>query len=555
MNLQPLLVPVSFAGRSIGNYDLRVLLVPHGHLHSAAQTSTVGDRILQSEVEKHRLNFIASLHVEITSRARENASLRSLGNTITHLRAFMSFVDVSNRFPRQFSPQEWRSVFAQWVASLWHRVNQGTLKERSAGTYTWSIANLIASVFELPVEEFVGRTLMPRINIGSSSERYQNIDVAAVNKYLEDLEDIISSLPGYTEELRWPLWIKFRDGACYELPAQGPLSTGRRRLLNFHEGKRLLGTRTEAEMLRFIAITGCNLQVASDLEVGELSFESFKQQYQISGFKNRKGDFVLIKIPRTYRPKLESWLEFRKACFPAESYKRLFPLLDRQYRENSLAADRGFRRVKDILEGAGRPTFAAQKLRFARAQRLLRTRAISGGIDLVAERLQNTVSTLHRSYLRGDLQLTTVEFGKFVRSIAPSAATHRLRNGGACTALNSPERIEQIKAEAPEPNCTNPAGCLFCANFRAVADFDSLHSLLSYRQFLRIRGSFNSTDANDLSRTVIPTIERINDHIEAISALASQNAEMINRSQALVADGTFHAHWRGWIELISLRAE
>lgn len=547
-----LTVAVAYPGRNDAEYDLALLLLPAGHTIPISKAIGALNQISVSQIDRHRLAFLRTVHEVICSRLEENASRRSVGNLIQILRRFWAFLEGRSAIPSSFSAPLWSKAFADWVQELWQRVKREQLVERSAGTYAWSIANLIASVFQMPTDEFIGRTLMPRVNVSAASDRYENLDLSAIDRFLADIDDIVDSIPTDMQSVRWPHRIKFRDSTTYVFPSVGAPSVSVERLATQAEVARLVELRTQAEMLRFIGATGCNLQVTVDLLVEDCTFESFGKLYRVHGLKIRRDDFVDIRVPNSYKSKLEAWLEFRRIVFSdGLSVSRLFPLIARSGQESAMAAERGFRVVRRVLSNREGPQFGPMELRFARSQRLLRKEVVGRDIELISHELQNSIATIHRNYLRGNQQMSAVEFGKFVSTIIPTANTQRLRNGGACEHPQTPQRINIVREDAPEPDCTNPAGCFFCSHFRAVAERDFLHAMLSYREFLRIRSAFCSEDQEIFFREIAPTIERLNDFVMAISESGSEMSSLIKELERIVEDGHHHRHWHGWVELAS----
>lgn len=554
--IEPLIVPVAYPGRTDAQYDLTVLLLANGHEVAVGKSVGAIDSASVRSIDWHRLALLRGIHQIISSRLVEGASARSNGNLIQRLRMFWRFAEAQRAIPNSFSATLWSKTFADWIQSLWQQVKQGAIVERSAGTYAWSIAGVFAEVFEMPTEEFVGRTMMPRVNISASSNRYENLDLVAIDRFLSDLDDIVNSIPVDASSVQWPHRVEFRDSAAYVFPSVGLPTATSRRAATSAEWSRLLALRAQAEMLRFLGATGCNLQVAADLLLTDCTFESFGSSYRVRGLKNRRNDFVDIRVPKSYRAKLESWIEFRRLAFPSDTQNsdRLFPLISRSGQQSAMAAERGFRNVRRVLASQGKKMFGPMELRFARAQRLMRSQAVGNDTELVSRELQNSVATLHRSYLRGNQQMSAVEFGKFVATILPAATTQRLRNGGACERPEQPQRIDFINEDTPEPDCTNLGGCFFCSNFRAVADRDFVHAMLSYRKFLRIRSSLCSDDRENFFRDIAPTIERIDDFVKAMANFETEIGMAVKAIEELVSAGQHHRHWQGWIELATLSA-
>lgn len=549
----PLLIEVAYSGSSDTKYDLRALLWRDGY--------KLGPRWSQSEIRRcasqllrlSSLPTLTAIRNGYLAAQASGTSLRTLGNSLVSLRMFWAHCEQQRLFPEKNSHEAWAAPFSQWVTSLWQKVRVGKLAERSAGAAAWGVAGVLGQAFGVSVASMVGRTVMPRINVHSGAPpTHEKIDLAVVDQFIEDLTDIALSITSETLEGSWPLRVVFRSGVALRYRGSGrPSSTSDDYLPDSTAKARAVSIRTQAECLRFIGLTGANLQVTLDLRVEDIAFESISGSYRVRGLKNRRHDQVDVRIPRTYRPAFEQWLQFRESLYPGGSAERLFPLWSIDGRESSGKGERGFQQLRALLKTADRRCFAPTLLRFAKSQRLLRLEAVDGNLKTVAGELQNELGTLYRSYLRGSQQMATVEFSAFIKTIAPRAAQQRLRDGGSCAEPNHPQLIEIAADKVPTPDCCNPAGCLFCENYRGIASKDYLHSVLSYKEFLRLRAGASALESQVWLASIRPTMERIDDFVQRIAESSERLRKEADEVQCSIAAGTFHPRWVGWIELLS----
>ncbi|MDN6883826.1 hypothetical protein QMO14_09485 [Variovorax sp. CAN2819] len=548
-----LLIEVAYPGTSCTQYDLRALFWRNGHALGPRWSRSGAHRSASGSVREQSYPILEAIQRGYRTAQAEGTSLRTLGNSLVSLRTFWAHCEEHRLFPLKDSQAGWSASLSHWVDALWQKVRCGKLAERSAGAASWGVAGVLARALEVSPASIVGRTVMPRINASRGAPpRHEKIDLAVIDQFIEDLADIASAITRESLEGNWPLKIDFRSGAVLRYRGSGrPSQTSNSYLADATTKAKAVSIRTQAECLRFIGMTGANLQVALDLRTEDISFESMSGSYRVRGLKNRRHDQVDVRIPRTYRSTFERWLSFRADLYPDSSVLRLFPLWSKEGKESTAKGERGFQQLRALLKLAGRPCVSAALLRFAKSQRLLRLEAIDGNLKTVAGELQNELGTLYRSYMRGSQQMATVELGSFIKTIAPKASQQRLRDGGSCADPDHPQLITIATDRVPAPDCRNPAGCLFCENYRGIASKDYLHSVLSYKEFLRLRAGTTPLESQVWTASIRPTMERIDAFVCKVAETSERLREQMEEVRGFIDAGKFHARWVGWIELLA----
>jgi hypothetical protein len=396
---------------------------------------------------------------------------------------------------------------------------------------------------------------------------HEKMDINVVENFLLDLEDIINSLSLKTIWGDWPMRIAFRSGTSILYNGKGrscanetgyasqqSIDRWRKRNsdISFAARRHAINIRTSAETLAFIAATGANLQVALDLQLVALKYESFGDQYKISGFKNRRQESVEIRIPKTYRAKLDNWLAFRSEVFADLPVDRIFPVLNYAYQETTTRGEKGFVELASLLRSVGKPRVSAQLLRFSRAQKLIRSAAIGGDLVKVASELQHGLSTLLTSYLKGSQQMASIELGRYFASVQPGEVPNKVRVGGSCSNPDTPNSISNAPDIHPTPDCINPVGCFFCVQYRAIENFDYIHSILSYKEFLKMRLKIQGT-IQSIDPMISASIKRIDDHVQSVIHSSKKiSSEAVAAIEEIKA-ANYHPRWRGWIELLMMQ--
>jgi hypothetical protein len=303
----------------------------------------------------------------------------------------------------------------------------------------------------------------------------------------------------------------------------------------------LINLRIQAELLIFIAQTGMNLAQAYKLKVGHFSYRSHFDGYQVRRvYKDRRKGDVEFEIFSAYRKIFERYLEWRSAFFPLDSSGRLFPLESPLQRSENIAPEFGAIEKRCALIGI---EYAGPRmLRKSRQNWLLRT---SDDIELTAQMGQHTASTLLRYYIRPNHQRAMKEVSQFY---SLNDLTLQAPGPGIC-ANPDPEPILEISGQLPQPDCSNPSGCLFCVHHRDLDSFDYVWSLASYRHLKIIELSMTSVVPIKVNSIVRSVVSRLSAKLEAI-AQPHERAGWIEEAQTRIWESNFHPKWDGFIQLM-----
>jgi hypothetical protein len=308
----------------------------------------------------------------------------------------------------------------------------------------------------------------------------------------------------------------------------------------------LINLRIEAEMLIFIAQTGTNLAQAAKLKRGDFRYTSYNEGYLVKRlYKSRAGREVEFEIFSEYRTLFDNYIAWINVMMPATEDDRLFPLKSPKY--PSVTAFPTFTRIRSRCIATGTRFFGPRELRKTRINWLIRK---SHDTRMVADMAQHTENTLLTSYETPHHQRAAIEITKFNngRSISLTAP-----GPGSCakTAADQPERLIE---DGLDPNCINPAGCLFCKHHRDINNFDHVWSLLTYQRYqAELLISHKQPEGLRGISPVERTIKRIGEKISAFSDLGSDCIKWVEESSARVMEGDLHPKWDMFIRLLELR--
>ncbi|UUZ71103.1 hypothetical protein LP415_18265 [Polaromonas sp. P1(28)-8] len=299
----------------------------------------------------------------------------------------------------------------------------------------------------------------------------------------------------------------------------------------------------EAELLMFIAQTSMNWTQAVEARMGDFSYTSHNDGYQVRRRKNRRNGDVEFEIFKEYRPHLESYLAWRRALFPDGHDTRLFPFITETEHNK-----RAIKQIGPICEDLQIRFLGPQLLRKTRINFLLRE---SNDLDMTAGMAQHSKKVLLRHYVQPNHQIAIVEIHRFHQKNDPSIA---LPGPGSCVS-NAPAPLDDIPANAPQPNCVNPSGCLFCMMQRDVDNQDYVWSLASFRHLKALELSTSkqtSKTHRTLSQSADLVVTRITQKLKVFETSSLVRKGWVDESLERVAEGHHHPMWHGFIQLREL---
>lgn len=304
----------------------------------------------------------------------------------------------------------------------------------------------------------------------------------------------------------------------------------------------LINLRIFSEIFIFISQTGMNLSQAYKLKKEQFVYYSHLDGYQVKTYKNRRNGQVEFTIFSEYKIIFERYLKWLDDFFPNSNDDRLFPILRRDKEE--LFNTPCFTKLKNFAEDNGYTYISCRKLRKSRINWFLRR---SKDLDITSEIAQHSKETLIKYYEEPNLQFAMVEINNF-----------HLKNGniyaspGPGNCIN-PHNEKPINNYTPvNPDCSTPAGCLFCANHRDINSEDYIWSLLSYRHLKSIEYTYKDRSLTNQSKTnsiSIKIIERITEKIDSFRNSSMERELWTNESMLKIQEGYYHPSWEGFIFL------
>ena len=513
-----------------------------------------------------RLPLAQALHDDLNTQIAKGIRATTIKNRIYIVRVFYSWCDTNGQ---PMTLENVPTAFRAWVEHLLHRVR--IKKDLSNGT-----AHGLAKTIDLLLKTCLGLRLglLPTTRLSSGERKRKVLGSEADKQNLEDmfkfghlLLDIVSSLTTSSIKAPLPIIISLRSGQTlremcgkHDIPlkesGQKPCERakfikGRGEIASkevFSKRHSLANLRIECELLIFIAQTGMNLSQAANLKKGKFRYKTHDDEvlvYRV--YKGRRGGEVEFSVFKEYSSIFKSYLVWLdELSDPAD--ERLFPFAY-PYKIPTAGSPPRFQSVEDRCRKFGIKLFRPQALRKTRVNWLLRK---SRSPNLVAEMSQHSKQVLLRVYEQPHHQAAAVEISRFYRSMDPAIAA---AGPGLCIAPVYPTRSDQALKLLQKPDCSTPAGCLFCEFQRDIDTEDYVWSLSTYKYLKMVE--LDKYVPPSRKKAVHPAqalVARIQLKLTTISETNALRKSWVEETENRIREGRFHPNYDGLIQLLELTA-
>ncbi|MBA6100596.1 MULTISPECIES: site-specific integrase [Pseudomonas] len=511
-----------------------------------------------------RFPLVQALHDELSAQIVRGVQQVTVKTRIRTLRTFFSWCDQNTS---QATIEQVAASYQSWVEHLIQRVRVNRdLKNMTAYRQAKTIDNLLKPCLRLTV----GLLTTTRLRV--SSKKNRALGTEADKQNLEELFRFGSLLMDLSNNLTveamtgpLPLLIKLKSGdvlteqpgllnikiedSCQATSEKNRFLERRAAIpphLVFEKRKSLVNLRIEVEILIFISQTGMNLSQAARLKVGSFRYKTDGDDvvvYRV--YKGRLGGEAEFVIFKEYVPLFKRYLEWVKILGVADD-DRLFPFVY----SNKIPVEGSFPTFQGIISRCrtlGIKHFRPMALRKSRINWLLRK---SRSPDLVAEMAQHTKETLLHIYEEPHHQAAAVEISRFYRMTDPAVASV---GPGMCIAPVHPIMSGTLLDGAYKPDCSTPAGCLFCEYQRDVDSEDYVWSLATYK-YLKALELDRSVPSKETKKDhpITTLINRIDTKLNHFSKSGEPRTSWVLESENRMREGRFHRNYEGLIQLMEL---
>lgn len=554
-------------GKHQSPWDLKVLLYLGGgkanprHVSDLINSGRLGSPLLE------RLELVQKIHEAIHSKLVGGGSHQSACTSVETIRRFFTWAEKANH---PLTLDTIQTTYLHWADWLVHRHRVvGDLKANAAYSQGVNLSVILGDVLSRPTPLVkLTRLVNPpqrKTVCGTGAEKQNLQDTFAFGHLLQDLcdglpADIVLNGPlpvrlalrGGGQVVAWSGWVRPKGEGGQKIPK---LDSPQRRYQARMAAARwdawvaegtlrtrypLANLRCEAELLMFIGQTGMNLSQAHQLKLRDFFYVSHLDGYQVKNRKGRRGGEVLFEIFNDYKPHFERYLAWRRLVFPDSEL--LFPFVRQKGRAEHTAPK--FNRVHEICKQQRLCFVSPSKVRNTRVNWLLRR---SGDADQTAEMAQHTKETLLNVYARPSQQRAMGEVMRFWAKNDPSVARMVPVAPGECD--GQPVPIKGVPRDAPQPDCLNASGCLWCEHHRDIDSQDYVWSLGCFRHLKIIE--LSKWHSPPSSRETYPgeyAINRISEKLRWFKESNARRSGWVDEALARVEEGTYHPSWQRLIE-------
>lgn len=543
-------------------WDLKVLLYKGGakarreKVFGAIADGTLGDPMPE------RLELVTKIHEAINNRIAGGGRPATANSNVTTIRQLFAWADETKYLLTLDTAQ---TVYLHWTDALVHRQRVvRDINEASAYRQGAEVGVLLDLALgrQKPLVEMTRLSRPSRRKIARGVQAEKQI-LQATFSFGHLLQDICDGLPvDVLLKGPLPIHIPLRHGvelvewSGYSRPKMGeaqkirkPETPQTRQMAKRSVERRiaweadgtlrtrypLANLRIDAELLMFIAQTGMNLSQAHQLTLRNFLFASHLDGYQVKERKYRKGGEVLFEVFKDYKLHFERYLTWRRQLFPDSVL--LFPFVRRCGRTEDSSPH--FSHLRDTCKKVGLRFVSPLALRNTRVNWLLRR---SGDPDLTAEMAQHTKETLIGVYERPSLQRAMGEVMRFWSNADPALARTIPAAPGECD--GQPVPLMNMPKDAPQPDCTQASGCLWCEHHRDIDSQDFVWSLSCFRHLKAIEVSkWHPPQSARETHPAENVIARLTDKLRWFQDSNKQRRGWVEEALARVAEGNYHPDW------------
>ncbi|WP_296130411.1 hypothetical protein [Pseudomonas sp. Ga0074129] len=555
--------------------DLTFINVQYGKLETPWSFNSLYYKGLSSIPIDQVTRLIAKGNIPLPNKARENLarrfyqclqgeidagkSPRTIKSTHQVMRSFYAWGDANGKKMIETSIEQ---TFLDWCDWMLDRARGNTKSEQNAFSRGVRVGSLIDNALGRTRTLISYSRLRKKTKPKDWGKNSDKINFEKLFSMGGALLDICNSLKISDIKGPIPIALNFRSGVTIPhwsglIPTKNlkwggmqsinkkPLIKRAIRMADTSWGSRysVMNLRIEAEILIFIAQTQMNLTQVLELPNDKFTYQSVSNGYRVDRlYKERREGEVSFSIFSEYRLHFEKYLEWRNLLYPRDGL--LFPL--RSHFERAPTSNPKFGGVRKILDNLSIEYITPRALRDSKVNWLLRrTRDPS----LTAEMAQHTEATLLQVYDKPNHQAALAELTRYHQK---NDAALEPPGPGVCIEAQPIEIFQAVKG-TPKPDCTNPAGCMFCEHQRDIAEFDHVWSLFSYRYLKSVELATNRpTSAERGQHPASMVIDAITKKIEAFSS-TPEFKPWIAESATRLEEGRHHPKWDGFIRLMESR--
>ncbi|MCO6055540.1 hypothetical protein NG726_02470 [Pseudomonas sp. MOB-449] len=505
------------------------------------------------EPELERTELIKVLHDFLEGVVVAGLSKDTLRAYYNSLRRFFAYMDEAGYCPNLYNIEE---LFILWGRSVVEEVRRGALSLVSARHFVGKAAVCIGHVAEVAPKTLISKCRLSSGSGGGSKNSPSNQEfILTSREFCEDIKGLVKclSVDAINSDLPVALTCEASKYILYNYPFAGRVGNItalkgvnvadlRRIPSNDISRRALINLRVLCEAFIFIYYTAGNVS-----SVKNISYASRRSTYSIGGqkyvgYKARKGGKVAYSIRSEHYEWFAEYLEFRNFVIGLYPSDLLFPIVRNGLENQDYSLSHTT--LRTLMRNLSRPFVPPSILRKSTLNAALQN---TEDPLLVSSLGQHSETTFFRSYLMPNHFVASKEWAEFFLSV--TSRVNALVSGHCISA--EAVKSEHYHNSAPVPDCTNPAGCLFCEQYRGVGSLDYIWSLLSYKVLKGIE--YAASKARLLTQDITPlegVIARIIEISESFRKDVKNGEAIYAEASSRINEGYYHPDWNGFIDLV-----
>ena len=326
----------------------------------------------------------------------------------------------------------------------------------------------------------------------------------------------------------------------------------------------------------YLAFTAANVQPTLDLKISDLNLENLGLSTFAEKHKYRAGrqiEFTASPQLKRYLIKflrLREWVEglglnenCREYLFVRIGEHRKLKRFSRESTSSTTKNSNLFNGVKKV---------SARDIRNLCAEYFIKHS--KGNLSLVARKMNNSLTTVAKSYTSIDLESQAIEMNQYHEKISTQILRSNRTNqqfisiktsreyhtekipAGSCSNLSDhiPVKAKGFNNEAPSPSCATFESCLFCEFFAVHIDFEDIHKLLSLKEAL-LKSSEIRNDSEHRLIVIEPSLYRIDEIINIVQEKDSRVIELVNDAKQKINMQIYNEYWNKHIDFLTIASQ
>lgn len=326
----------------------------------------------------------------------------------------------------------------------------------------------------------------------------------------------------------------------------------------------------------YLAFTAANVQPTLDLKVKDIDLDKLGLSTFAKKHKYRAGRQIEFHAPSQLKRyliqylKLREWLHDIELSGDYQDYLFVSISEHRQLRRFARSSTSSIIKKSALFEDVKK--IPARDIRNLCAEYFIKHS--KGNLSLVAKKLNNSLTTVAKSYTSIDIDSQAIEMNQYhekmsnviLRANRINEQTISIKTStdydmeriptGSCSNLsdNTPIRAVGFNEQAPAPSCATFESCLFCEFFAVHIDFEDIHKLLSLKEAL-LKSSAIRNDPEHHLTAIEPSLYRIDEIIEILQQKDSNVINLIDDVKKQVDSQIYNEYWNKHIEFLTLKSQ